>query len=103
MVTVSVMYPNTPGSRFDRGYYLDKHGALLDRLWSGMGLEDVRLMQGLGAPGGGPATYQVIALLTFASIDAFERAVAAHGAEVFADIPRFTDVAPIVQVNAPLG
>ncbi|MEJ1939255.1 EthD family reductase [Nostoc sp. NIES-2111] len=103
MVVVSVMYPNTPGSRFDHRYYVEDHGALLQRCWAGMGLTEVRLLRGLGALGGGPATYQVTALLTFTSMAAFEAAVAAHGAEVLADIPRFTDVQPLVQVNSPLG
>ncbi len=25
MIKVSVMYPNTPGARFDHAYYRDKH------------------------------------------------------------------------------
>jgi len=29
MIKVSVMYPNTPGSRFDHAYYRDKHMPLL--------------------------------------------------------------------------
>lgn len=103
MVQVSVMYPNTAGSRFDERYYLNEHAALLQRCWSGMGLSDVRLLRGVGTPDGGAAPYRVIALLTFDSAEALQAAVAKHGAEVFADIARFTDVQPIVQVNAPLG
>ena len=29
MIKVSVMYPNTPGARFDHAYYRDKHMPLL--------------------------------------------------------------------------
>src|SRR3984893_13995385 len=29
MIKVSVMYPNTPGARFDHGYYRDKHMPLV--------------------------------------------------------------------------
>ena len=29
MIKVSVMYPNTPGARFDHDYYRDKHLPLL--------------------------------------------------------------------------
>ena len=29
MIKVSVMYPNTPGARFDHEYYKDKHMPLL--------------------------------------------------------------------------
>ncbi len=31
MIKVSVMYPNTPGARFDHAYYRDKHMPLSDR------------------------------------------------------------------------
>lgn len=29
MIKVSIMYPNTPGTRFDHGYYRDKHLPLI--------------------------------------------------------------------------
>ena len=29
MIKVSVMYPNTPGARFDHAYYKDKHMPLV--------------------------------------------------------------------------
>ncbi|MGK7871458.1 EthD family reductase [Falsiroseomonas sp. E2-1-a20] len=53
----------------------------------------------MGSPGEGQATYVVIALLTFQSLDALQKAIASNGAEIFADIPKFTDVQPIVQIN----
>jgi len=31
MIKVSVMYPNTPGARFDHAYYRDKHMPFGDR------------------------------------------------------------------------
>jgi uncharacterized protein (TIGR02118 family) len=31
MIKVSVMYPNTPGARFDHAYYRDKHMPLITR------------------------------------------------------------------------
>ena len=103
MIVVSVMYPATDGSRFDEAYYLEHHAALLHRLWDGMGLREARFLKGMSAPGGGAPPYQVLALLTFESADAFKAASRAHGAEIFADIPKFTDVQPLVQINAVMG
>jgi uncharacterized protein (TIGR02118 family) len=103
MIQVTVMYPNTSGSRFDERYYLGEHAALLQRCWGTMGLGGVRLLRGVGTPDGGAAPYRVIALLTFESAEALQRALQAHGAEVLGDIPRFTDVQPIIQVNDMLG
>ena len=31
MIKVSVMYPNTPGARFDHAHYRDRHMPLSDR------------------------------------------------------------------------
>jgi uncharacterized protein (TIGR02118 family) len=45
----------------------------------------------------------VMALLWFRSVQDFESAAKEHGREIFADIPNFTNVKPIVQINEPLG
>ena len=63
------------------------------------GLHDAKVVKGAGTPDGGTAPFQVMALLTFESIDAFKKAVAAHGEEIFADIPNFTAAQAQVQIN----
>ena len=103
MVIVSVQYPNQPGSRFDERYYLDRHATLVKERWGPFGLTAAQFLRGTGAPGGGGATYAVMALLTFASQDALDKALAAHGREIMGDIPNFTDVRPVVQVNEVMG
>ena len=103
MVLVSVMYPNQPGSRFDERYYLDRHIPLVRQRWESMGLTDLRLLRGTSTPDGGPAPYRVTALLTFESPDALQKAASAHGREIFGDIPNFTDVQPVAQVNEALA
>jgi uncharacterized protein (TIGR02118 family) len=103
MVLVSVLYPNQPGSRFDERYYLDKHIPLVRKHWEPMGLTELRLLRGTVTPDGGAAPYRVTALLTFESADALGKATAAHGAEIFGDIPNFTDVQPVAQVNEALA
>jgi len=102
VVLVSVLYSNQPGSRFDERYYLDKHIPLVRQRWESMGLTDFRLLRGTNTPDGGPAPFRVMALLTFASAEALRKAAAAHGAEIFGDIPNFTDVRPVAQVNEAL-
>ena len=34
MIKVSVMYPNTPGARFNHEYYRDKHMPLVKLAWA---------------------------------------------------------------------
>lgn len=100
MILVSVLYPS---GAFNHDYYLKKHIPLVQARWQGMGLKEVRVLRGVGAPGGAAATYQVITLLTFSSLQDFQKCTAAHGEEIFADIPNFTSVQPVVQLNEPMG
>ncbi|SDN88823.1 conserved hypothetical protein [Methylobacterium phyllostachyos] len=97
MILVSVMY--TTGPRFDMGYYLSHHMPLVRERWSALGLHDAKVVKGAGTPDGGAAPFQVMALLTFESVEAFQKAVAAHGEEIFADIPNFTEAPAQVQIN----
>jgi uncharacterized protein (TIGR02118 family) len=102
MVLVSAMYPNEPESRFDRDYYLQKHIPMVRERWSPMGLEDLRLVRGVGAGDGSQPLYQVIALLTFRSLQDFQKAAEAHIQEILDDIPNFTSVQPVVQISEEL-
>jgi len=99
MIVVSVMYPASADAKFDMKYYLERHVPLVGERWGSMGLREAKVLQGVGAPGGGVAPYQVMALLTFDSAVAFEQAVAQHGKEILRDIANFTNVQPIIQVN----
>ena len=103
MLVLSVMYPATDGAQFDVGYYMDTHIPLVRRLWSGLGLQELRVLQGHPGPDGAGPAQVMIALLTFASREAFAAAAAQHGGEIFADIANFTDIRPVLQFNAPLG
>ena len=57
MIKVSVMYPNTPGARFDHDYYRDKHMPLV-KARMGDACKSYTVDKGMagGAPGA-PATY----------------------------------------------
>jgi uncharacterized protein (TIGR02118 family) len=103
MIVVSVSYPNTEGTRFDETYYLERHMPLVHHRWASMGLQEAKVLRGLGTPDGGRGPVRITALLTFESEDAFRKAVEAHGAELFGDIPNFTDTHPAVQLHAPAG
>jgi uncharacterized protein (TIGR02118 family) len=59
----------------------------------------LRIRQGRVGPGGGKAPYLAIAYLKFTSADALQKALAKHGAEILGDIPNYTKIEPIMQVN----
>jgi len=102
-ITVTVMYPNTPGSKFDMDYYTSSHFDLVGKLW-GDSVLSVRAVKGLGTPDPDtPAPYQVMAILEFESMEILQKTLGEHGAEVMGDIPNFTDTAPVVQISENLG
>lgn len=102
MIIVSVLYPKTANSRFDHDYYLNRHIPLVKSTWISTGLERVDLFRGLSAVDGGQPAYELIAHLAFTSTDHLNRSLAA-GAAVLADIPNFTNVQPVIQVNQPIA
>ena len=101
MIVVSVMYP--PSARFDLDYYTKTHVPLVQARCAGRGLVGAQVLKGAaGADGGAPA-YQVIALLTFASLAEFQAVMQQHGAEIMGDVANFTDAQPAIQINTPVG
>ncbi len=102
-ITVTVMYPNTPGSKFDLDYYMGPHMELVGKHW-GDSMISARAIKGIGTSDPDtPAPYQVMAILEIESVEVLQQMMADHGAEVMGDIPNFTDTTPIVQISENLG
>lgn len=99
MIMVSVMYPAQEGARFDMDYYLKTHMSLVAERWTSFGLRETKVMRGVSGPGGAAPAFPVIALLSFESAEAFQRAVEQHGKDVMGDLANFTTIQPVIQVN----
>ena len=99
MFKVSVMYPNTPGARFDHAYYRDKHMPMV-KAKLGDACLSYTVDKGLagGAPGA-PATYVGMCHLFCPTLEGFQAGMAQHGATIMADIPNYTDIAPVIQIS----
>ncbi len=101
MIRVSVMYPNSPGKRFDWDYYLNKHIAAVKQT-VGKGLIRVEVDKGIGAgPPGSAAPYVAIAQLYFNTMEDMIRVQSESGSSM-ADIPNFTDIQPSIQISEVL-
>jgi uncharacterized protein (TIGR02118 family) len=100
MVRISVAYPNEPGKRFDLEYYKSRHMPLVEQRLKGFGLLRWEVDRGLagGAPGA-PAPFVAAGHLYFQQVAEFEKGIAAHGKELFGDIPNYTDIQPQVQIS----
>jgi len=100
MMVLTVLYPATPGARFDWDYYNDAHIPLLRSAFTVTGMTDVQALQGNSTPDGGLAPYVAIANLTFADADAVQASLTGpRAAEVFGDLANFTDIRPVTQLG----
>jgi uncharacterized protein (TIGR02118 family) len=99
VIKVSILYPNKPGSHFDMNYYVTHHMPLAMRLLA-KGLRKTEVDAGLQgtAPGEPPAFFGGCQFY-FDSIDAFVQVWKQAAAELTADIPKYTNVTPLVQFN----
>jgi uncharacterized protein (TIGR02118 family) len=99
MIKVSVFYENTEGKKFDMGYYCDKHIPMIKHKL-GNACKRVDIDQGVSCaqPGSKPA-FVVMAHLLFDSVDAFQKAFGPHADVIMEDVPNYTNIQPILQLN----
>jgi uncharacterized protein (TIGR02118 family) len=99
MIKVSVMYPDTPGARFDHAYYRDRHMPLLQERM-GSHCKSYTIDKGLsgGAPGT-PPTYVGMCHIFADSVESFQAGFGPHMQEIMADIANYTDIAPVMQIS----
>jgi uncharacterized protein (TIGR02118 family) len=99
MVKVSIFYPSKPGSHFDVDYYLNSHIPLaLGLLGSAVKAVSVEIGTLGGAPGQLPP-FTAICAFTCETVQAFTDAFLPNGDILQADIPKYTDIAPVIQVS----
>lgn len=99
MIKVSVMYPNTPGARFNHAYYRDKHMPLVQSRM-GSACKYYTIDRGLaGGTADAPATYVGMCHIFCDSVESFQTAFGPHAQEIMGDIPNYTDIAPVIQIS----
>ena len=99
MVKVSVMYPNTEGSRFDMAYYCNTHMPMVQKRL-GAALKGVAVEQGIaGEEPGSRAPYIALGHLLFESVEAFQTSFAPHAQAIMGDIPNYTNTQPTIQIS----
>lgn len=104
MTKISILYPNNKGARFDLSYYIDIHMPMsIELLSAHPGFRSVSVEHGLG--GGIPGTdaaYVAMCHYQFDSIENFMAAFTPHAAALQGDMPNYTDIEPVIQVNEVL-
>jgi uncharacterized protein (TIGR02118 family) len=99
MIVLTVMYPNTPGARFDGDYYRDKHMPMVKEL-VGPACKGIGYSAGIaGGTPDSPATYIATGSVYFDSLEAFQASFPPHAPQIMADIPNYTDIEPVIEID----
>jgi uncharacterized protein (TIGR02118 family) len=100
MISVVGLYPNKAGSRFDLDYYVHRHLPLVRDRLQPMGMRSLTYtVEHAMDPETPSQAYRLSAELRFDDMESAARALQAHGPETQADIPNFTDVAPVILIG----
>jgi uncharacterized protein (TIGR02118 family) len=96
---VSILYPNQSGTKFNMSYYVGHHMPMVRRLL-GSALKGMLVEQGIcGERPGSPAPYIATGYLLFESLEVYETSFAPHAEEIIADIPKYTNSEPLIQIG----
>ncbi len=99
MITLSVLYPNEDGAKFDMNYYLTSHIPMLKRVL-GSALKGCIVEQGLGGRDPGTqAEFAVLCYLRFDSVEAFQQAIRPVAEQIRNDVANYASEAPITQLS----
>lgn len=104
MIRISILYPNDKGSSFDLAYYVETHMPMsIECLSAHPGFKGVSVEHGLGGAGpGSEPTYVAMCHFLFDTVENFLEAFMPNAERLQGDMPRYTDVEPIIQVNEVL-
>ncbi|MEM9711621.1 MAG: EthD family reductase [Actinomycetota bacterium] len=93
MISVLIMYPKTDDSTFDMDYYVETHMPMLaDALGDAC--------QGWGASTVSAGAWAAYGWAIVESQEAFDAAMAEHGAKIMGDVPNYTNVQPELVLGA---
>jgi len=103
-ITVTMLFPTEPDSRFDWDYFLNSHVPMVEAALAGDNLIQIKVALGLSgtAPGDAPA-YQAVMIVSYDSIVAFHRTWRQHHHRIMADVTNFTNTRPVVQLSEDIS
>ena len=102
MFCVSVAYPRQDGGTFDFEYYTKQHVPLVARLVGANAIK-AEVRKGVASPDGSAPAFVCLANFWIKSAQDFQATLVAHGKEIMGDIPNFTNIQPILQVDEVLA
>ncbi|MDA8050888.1 MAG: EthD family reductase [Rhodospirillales bacterium] len=98
MRCISVLYPMQDNEDFDFEFYKRRHVPLIRDIL-GRSLHKIEVRKGHSSHGGGAPTYVAVISIWIADWEAYEQAMAARTQELLDEVPLFTKVMPIMQID----
>lgn len=95
---LTVMFPNGEAAEFDVDYYVEHHIPLIFELY-GDSIRRYEVFQPEPGEDGEEPQYLAITHIWIADADAFAKASAEHRDEFAPDVPNFTNVTPVAQMQ----
>lgn len=99
MIKVSVFYPSGEGSTFDMKYYCEIHMPLVERLLGAACIKTGVDEGVMGSTPGSPPLYTTIGHLYFNTVEDFVSSFTPNADAILGDIPNFTNITPVSQIN----
>ena len=99
MVKVSILYPNGEGKTFDMDYYTQKHMPMMANIFGdSLKLLTIEKGTGSGIPDT-PTPFLAIGCFYFDKLSTYQNAVRANLDKIRADIPKYTNIQPVIQIS----
>jgi uncharacterized protein (TIGR02118 family) len=95
---LAVYYPWQADAKFDYDYYRDKHLKMLAELY-GKSVGKMQIRKGLHKGDGSSPAFVTALSVEILSMEDYEAASKAHVSKLIADVPNFTNIKPVAQVE----
>jgi uncharacterized protein (TIGR02118 family) len=95
---LTVLYPTQPDARFDFDYYRHKHLVMLRELY-GKSVGKMQVRKGLRKGDGSPPAFVASVTIEILSMEAFDAAGKEHLPKLMADLPNFSNITPVGQIE----
>ena len=103
MIRLVALYPNKADAKFDFDYYIGTHVPLFKERMEPFGLVRVEIDKGVPGPApDSPPPFVTVFLCVFNSREGLQKGFASHAQEIVADIPKFTNIQPQIQISEML-
>jgi len=95
---LTVLYPWSADARFDFDYYRNKHLAMMRDLY-GAAVGRMEVRKGLRKGDGSPPAFVASMTVEILSMEGFDAAGKLHLQKLFADLPNFSNITPVGQIE----